>query len=71
MRSLPRFFASPGPAFASRRDFLTRAGSGFGMLALAGLLQEEGLLNRAAARVANATNPLAPGPAMSTRRPVR
>jgi hypothetical protein len=32
------------PAHASRRDFLKRTGSGFGMLALAGLLDQQGLL---------------------------
>jgi hypothetical protein len=62
MKSLPRFFAPPGPAFASRRDFLARAGSGFGTLALAGLLQEQGLLGRASARMTDPRNPLAPHP---------
>ena len=62
MKSLPRFFAPPGPAFASRRDFLARAGSGFGTLALAGLLQEQGLLGRASARMTDPRNPLAPRP---------
>src|SRR2546423_5930631 len=38
------FFAPPSPAYSSRREFLTRAGSGFGMLALAGLLGQENLL---------------------------
>src|SRR4051812_19582773 len=33
------------PSFqASRRDFLTRAGGGFGMLALGALLEQQGLL---------------------------
>jgi hypothetical protein len=62
MKSVPRYFAPPGPAFASRRDFLARAGNGFGMLALAGLLEGEGLLGRAAGRMTGAKNPLAPRP---------
>ena len=33
-----------GPPFANRREFLRRAGGGFGMLALAGLLDQQGLL---------------------------
>jgi hypothetical protein len=39
-----RLFAPPPPAYASRREFLARAGSGFGMVALAGLLGQENLL---------------------------
>src|SRR5690348_8768632 len=59
MLDLPRCFAPPHPAYRSRREFLTRAGGGLGLLALADLL-------RAAepAPVAHApgspTNPLAP-----------
>jgi hypothetical protein len=60
MSFIPRFFAPPSPAFASRRDFLARAGNGFGTLALAGLLQEQGLLGRAAGSQIDARNPLAP-----------
>ncbi len=61
MQSLPRFFAPPSPAFPSRREFLSRAGNGFGMLALAGLLQEQGLLApNAAASTVDPRNPLAP-----------
>jgi hypothetical protein len=37
-----RFIASPSPAYRSRRAFLQRTGSGFGLLALAGLLNENG-----------------------------
>jgi hypothetical protein len=48
-------FAPPSQVFSSRREFLRRAGSGFGLLALAGLLDHEGLL--AGER---AVNPLAP-----------
>ncbi len=48
------------PAFpTSRRDFLRRAGGGFGMLALTSLLDGAGLLVRAAGPSA-AINPLAP-----------
>jgi len=43
----------------SRRDFLTTSASGIGMLALASLLQEDGLL-AAEARATEAANPLAP-----------
>src|SRR6059058_1372705 len=49
----PSFFAPPHPAYRSRREFLRRAGGGFGLLALAGLL-DEGLL------AGPAVNPLAP-----------
>jgi hypothetical protein len=58
----PKVFAPPPPTYASRRDFLRRAGSGFGMLALAGLLQEQGLLAKPQAAGANppSPNPLLP-----------
>jgi hypothetical protein len=60
--NVPKLFAPPHPAFASRREFLARAGGGFGLLALSGLLQQEGLL------AAPPTNPLAPKqPHFSTR----
>ena len=39
MQHIPRLFAPPHPSYGSRRDFLTRAGGGLGMLALADLLQ--------------------------------
>jgi len=38
--NLPHFIADPDPAFCSRRDFLRRTGSGFGMLALSAMLAE-------------------------------
>ena len=63
MDRLARLFATPHPAHASRRDFLQRTGSGFGMLALAALLDQEGLLAAPAAKAAGsakAVNPLAP-----------
>ena len=44
MNHHPRLFAAPGPSFRSRRDFLRLTGQGFGALALAGLLDGEGLL---------------------------
>src|SRR5437764_1024469 len=37
-------FAPPSPHFATRREFLLRAGNGFGLLALAGLLDQQSLL---------------------------
>ncbi|MSU64347.1 MAG: DUF1501 domain-containing protein [Pedosphaera sp.] len=64
-----------GPVFsgthpASRRDFLRRAGGGFGMLALASLLDREDLLAAEAARnpEPRSTNPLAPHPPHFTAR---
>ncbi|HEY1376378.1 MAG TPA: DUF1501 domain-containing protein, partial [Gemmataceae bacterium] len=45
---------------ASRRDFLLRAGGGFGALALTYLLQRDGL--RAAPAADVSANPLAPKP---------
>ncbi|WP_439628096.1 DUF1501 domain-containing protein [Gemmata sp.] len=43
MLDLPRYFASPAEsaAYRSRREFLARAGGGFGMLALADLLRAD------------------------------
>ncbi|MDB5356741.1 MAG: hypothetical protein JWN24_3194 [Phycisphaerales bacterium] len=40
------------PRFLNRRHFLQRAGGGFGMLALASLLQQDGLLSPSTARAA-------------------
>ncbi len=54
------FFATPSRMFPSRRDFFRRAGGGFGMLALAGLLDRQGLL--AAEPAAPSINPLAARP---------
>src|SRR5436190_22728401 len=54
----------PGAAFSpvpSRREFLRRAGGGFGMIALASLLDGAGLLSRGLANPSTApANPLAP-----------
>src|SRR5438105_11747763 len=58
--NLPSFFATPSRLFPSRRDFFRRAGGGFGMLALAGLLDRQKLL--AAEPAVQALNPLAPRP---------
>ncbi len=57
--NLPHLFAPPPAGYASRRDFLRRVGGGFGMVALAGLMQQEKLLAGAA------PNPLAPDRAIS------
>jgi hypothetical protein len=53
--NIPRYFAPPHPAYRSRRQFLQHLGGGFGMLALAGLLEQEGLL-----AAEHYVNPLAP-----------
>ena len=45
------------PQYGARREFLARAGGGFGMVALCGLLEQEGLLAAPAD-----INPLAPKP---------
>ena len=42
-------FAPPHPSYSSRREFLKRAGNGAGLVALASLLAQEGLLESAAA----------------------
>src|SRR5262245_52781114 len=49
------FFAEPSPAFSSRREFLTRAGGGLGLLSLSSLLADE-----ARAESTPYVNPLAP-----------
>src|SRR6516225_39343 len=49
------FFDPPQPAYRSRREFLQRAGGGFGLVALAGLLEKQGLLAGP-----TPVNPLAP-----------
>src|SRR5947209_6591160 len=56
--NIPTLFAPPHPLYPSRREFLRRAGNGFGLLALAGLLDQEGLR----AQPPEAANPLAPRP---------
>jgi hypothetical protein len=56
--TIPRLFAPPSPDFGSRRQFLTTAGNGLGVLALADLLAADA----PAAAVAKAADPLAPKP---------
>jgi hypothetical protein len=57
---LPHFAADPHPFFCSRRDFLSRTGSGAGMLGLAAILAESGLLHPTVhAAPIPAINPLA------------
>jgi len=58
---LPHFTADPHPHFCSRRDFLSRTGSGAGMLGLATLLADSGLPESRlhAAATTDAINPLA------------
>src|SRR3954470_1419687 len=53
------FCPGPNRLTTSRRDFLRRAGGGFGMLALGSMLARDGLL---AADAAALINPLAPKP---------
>jgi hypothetical protein len=55
---LPKLFAPPPPMYHSRRQFLQKAGSGFGMLALAGLLNQEKVLGQTGTSAP--ANPLAP-----------
>src|SRR5262245_2400989 len=45
--------------FLTRRELLRRAGTGFGMLGLAGLLHDQGMLGSGSAAPAS-VNPLAP-----------
>ena len=53
------FQAAPSPVFASRRDFLRLTGSGFGLLALSGLLEAD---SARSARAAEASFYPAPDP---------
>ncbi|HEV3167612.1 MAG TPA: DUF1501 domain-containing protein [Isosphaeraceae bacterium] len=64
MSGQPALFATPAPVYPSRRAFLQRTGSGLGLLALAGLLDQEGLLTASAhaAVPGNGLNPLAARP---------
>ncbi len=52
-----RLFAPPPPVYGSRREFLSKVGGGFGLVALAGLLQQEKLLGQDAL---DPRQPLAP-----------
>lgn len=58
--NIPHIIATPHPAAFTRRDFLRRTGSGCGWLALAALLQDQGLL--ASASAAPDSNPMRPRP---------
>jgi hypothetical protein len=60
--SIPAFFAPPSPAFASRRDFLKRAGNGLGLVALSSLLGDQLLRPSVASAAGAVVNPLAPRP---------
>jgi hypothetical protein len=61
MTQEPHLLASPHPVYATRREFLRRTGSSFGLLALAGLLDQQGLLAAPLPAGAKAgLNPLAP-----------
>src|SRR3990172_9848095 len=59
---IPKLFAPPNPVYPSRRAFLRHVGNGFGLVALGGLLEQEGLLRTAAAATGQAVNPLTPKP---------
>jgi len=56
--NLPHFIATPSPVFQSRREFLQRGGAGAGLLGLASLLHDQGLL--AAETPKLGPNPMAP-----------
>src|SRR5712692_9884735 len=58
--TIPKLFAPPPPIYRTRRDFLKRVGNGFGLLALAGLLDQDGLLTNSSLASEAAANPLAP-----------
>jgi hypothetical protein len=62
MMDFPKLFAPPPPIYRSRREFLTRVGNGFGLLALAGILNQEGYLASSATAAEASANPLAPKP---------
>jgi hypothetical protein len=62
MNEIPRFFATPHPRYSSRREFLMRAGGGFGMLALAGMLDAQSGSTRQEWSPPNPARPLAPRP---------
>ena len=61
MNALPHMFASPP---SSRRDFLRRAGSGFGMLALGALLDPHTLMGVPTPTSHSTLNPLEPKPSL-------
>src|SRR5262249_9202958 len=59
--AVPHYFAPPNPDFGSRREFLTRAGGGFGLLALAGILSRQARADQSAIgnHQSAITNPMA------------
>lgn len=57
---IPAAYADPSLRFPDRRQFLKRAGAGFGLVALAGLLRDE---NALAGGAEKSLDPLAPRPA--------
>src|SRR5262245_35430460 len=59
--AIPHFFAPPNPAFGSRREFLTQAGGGFGLLALANILSQQARADQSAIgnRQSAVINPMA------------
>jgi hypothetical protein len=58
MQREPHLIAAPHRVYTTRREFLKQTGSGFGLLALAGLLEQQGLR----AHASEPLNPLAPRP---------
>src|SRR6266852_2444821 len=58
----PKQFVLPHSVYPSRRAFLRRAGNGFGLLALAGLLDQERLLAQPPTAGEASLNPLAAKP---------
>jgi hypothetical protein len=58
--TIPKLFAPLPPIYRDRREFLKRVGNGFGLLALTGLLEQEGLLGNPPKAAETAANPLAP-----------
>src|SRR5437667_12038642 len=58
MNDVPNLFAPPHLVYASRREFLARTGGGFGMMALASLLDAQ----QPAWSPPNPARPLAPRP---------
>jgi hypothetical protein len=58
----PNHFVLPHPVYASRREFLRRAGNGFGLLALASLLDQERLRAQPPTAAETYLHPLAAKP---------
>src|SRR6516162_8118497 len=58
----PKLFAPPPSTYSSRRQFLQQVGNGFGMLALAGLLNQEQARGQEMPGHNATANPLAPRP---------